>query len=365
MAAAAYFARDFDDARRRFRAAAEAAGARLDSLPHPQPGPAGQALSAEVAWLGPSDAERVLVTISGTHGAEGLCGSGAQVGWLESGLAGETTSEEAGGVALLAIHAINPHGFAWIRRVTEDNVDLNRNFVDHAAPHPQNPGYEELAEVICPKEWNDAVIAETEGIMSAYAAEHGAQALQSAVSGGQYGHPDGLFFGGAADTWSKRTLLAIVARRLARARRVALIDYHTGLGPRGHGERICCHRPGSVALQRAGEWWDQDITSPFLGTSSSVELNGVNLDGLEAALGHAELTAVALEYGTIDNKLVKRALRADNWLHLHGELASAKGRAIKAEIREAFHQDADDWKDMVWERAVETQRRALEGLAAG
>ena len=48
------------------------------------------------------------------------------------------------------VHAINPHGFAWSRRVTEDNVDLNRNFVDHAQPYPSNPGYEELRAAICP-----------------------------------------------------------------------------------------------------------------------------------------------------------------------------------------------------------------------
>ena len=51
--------------------------------------------------------------------------------------------------------------------------------------------------------------------------------------------------------------------------------------------------------------------------------------------------------------------------HLHGEIDSAKGRAIKAQIREAFYQDADDWKEMIWERAVETQRLATAGLSGG
>ena len=27
------------------------------------------------------------------------------------------------------LHALNPFGFAWRRRVNEDNVDLNRNFL--------------------------------------------------------------------------------------------------------------------------------------------------------------------------------------------------------------------------------------------
>ncbi len=37
----------------------------------------------------------------------------------------------------LLIHALNPYGFAWTRRVTEDNVDLNRNFVDHDKGYPE------------------------------------------------------------------------------------------------------------------------------------------------------------------------------------------------------------------------------------
>lgn len=359
MATRSYFSRDYAEARGKFRDAAQSAGVELATLQNPTRGPDGADLSTDIAWVGPKDAERVLVTISGTHGVEGFCGSGAQVGWLQSAAFKDSTD----GIAQLAIHAINPSGFAWLRRVTEDNVDLNRNFVDHDASYPVNEGYEALHEVICPREWNDAVIAETGEILTAYGEEHGARALQSAISAGQYSHADGLFFGGHAPTWSRGTLLSILRDKLSNAKHVAVIDYHTGLGPRGHGERICVHAPGSDGLARAEAWYEGDITSPALGTSSSVELTGVNLVGIERALAPAAVTGIALEYGTIPTQEVKLALRADNWLHVHGDPASAKGKGIKAQIREAFYQDADDWKQMIWERAVETQRMALKGLA--
>ncbi len=361
MTASSYFSADYFEARTRFLEAAETAGARMTSHPHPAPGPNGEALSVDTAWLGPLEAERVLVTISATHGAEGFCGSGVQRGWFESGLCREAPPD----VALLQIHAINPYGFAWLRRVTEDNVDLNRNFIDHGKPYPVNEGYEELHEALCPREWNDAVIAETRGVLDAYRDAHGAMALQAAVAGGQYGHANGIFFGGHAATWSHGALLGILIKALAKARHVAVIDYHTGLGPRGYGERICIHKPGSDGLARAGQWYEEDITSPYLGSSSSSELYGDNLSGMEAALAHVRLTGIALEYGTLPMEQVKLSLRADNWLHLYGEIESAKGRDIKARIREAFYQDADDWKEMVWERAIETQRMAVRGLAEG
>ena len=360
MAVSSYFSASYHEAREKFRATAEAADGSLASHENPLAGPAGESLSCDTAWFGPRDAAKVLVSISATHGVEGFCGSGVQVGCNKEGIAAKLPE----GVAHLAVHAINPHGFAWLRRVTEDNVDLNRNFVDFAQPLPQNPGYEALKDAICPESWDEARIAETTAVMEAYSEREGPRALQSAVSSGQYSHPGGIFYGGLAPTWSHRTLKRIFGEDLGQARQIAVIDYHTGLGPRGYGERICVHAPGSEALARASDWYDGDITSPAAGTSSSVELNGYNVLGMEAAAPQAAVTAIALEYGTIPTPRVRLALRADNWLHCHGDPASAQGKAIKQQIREAFYQDADDWKSMIWERAVETHAMALAGLAA-
>jgi len=357
MTGSAFFSSDYAEARRRFLDAAGTAGARIYTYAHPNRGPDGDELATDVAWFGPEDAEAVLVTLSGTHGAEGFCGSGAQRGWFESGLAAETSD-----IACMAVHAINPHGFAWLRRVTEDNVDLNRNFVDFSAALPANDGYDELAEALCPPTWDDATIAATRKVLADYLEIHGAAGLQAAITNGQYNHPDGIFYGGTAPTWSHRCLKEVFSHHLAKAKRVAVIDYHTGLGPRGHGERICPVAADSPVLTRVKAWYGDDFTCPALGTSSSTEIRGFNVIGMEQALPSAELTAIALEYGTLPSEEVKLALRADNWLHLHGDLASAKGRAIKAQLREAFYRDADDWKEMVWERAVETQRLALAGL---
>ncbi len=359
MSVSGYFSKDYGQARERFIDASSQAGAALTSHQCPSTGPDGETLTTDVAWHGDQDAERVLVTISATHGAEGFCGSGVQTGWIKSGLYRELPE----GVALMQIHAINPHGFAWLRRVTEDNIDLNRNFVDHGGSYPQNSAYDELADVICPPTWDDATIAETYKTLRSYADNYGEKALQAAISGGQYSHADGLFFGGNQVTWSHETLMKIFSDKLSNARKVAVIDYHTGLGPRGHGERICCHKPESRDLKRAMDWYNDDITSPYLGTSSSVELHGVNVFGMEENLKHADVTVIALEYGTQSSQDVNQALRADNWLHLYGDLDSAKGRGIKRQIRDAFYQDADDWKSDIWNRAVETQQLALDGLS--
>jgi len=354
-----FFSGDYREARSKFREAAASAGARLESYDNAETkGPASEALITDVARLGPDAAAQVLVTVSGTHGAEGFCGSGVQTGSFLSGIARELPHD----TTLLAIHAINPYGFAWTRRVTEDNVDLNRNFVDHTRPLPANEGYIELADAICPVDWSEPAQQRARARLAEFGRSHGAAALQKAITAGQYSHPHGIFYGGAAPTWSRRTALAIAEKHFSRARRVAVIDYHTGLGPYGHGEKIVIHRHGSAALVRARDWYG-DITSTSLGTSNSSDVVGDLLTGLEQALPGVELTGMALEYGVLSMQETIDAVRADNWLHHHGQLESEQGRAIKAQIRAAFYGDADDWKGMVFDQGIAAQRSALRGLA--
>jgi hypothetical protein len=353
------FSASYAEARAKFVAAVSRCGGQLDSFKHPERGPDGGDLSTDVAWLGPCDAERVLVTISGTHGVEGFAGSGAQVDWL-------TRNESArlpSGVAVLLIHAINPHGFAWLRRVTHENVDLNRNWVDFAQPLPGNPAYDELACSICPEQWTNEARAASGKVLTEYGVRHGQAALQQAVSGGQYRHPDGIFYGGEAPTWSRRTHAQIFFDYLSQAGKVAIIDFHTGLGPWGLGERIVTVARGTAEFERAAQWYGNGVTSSQDGTSSSAIIAG---DGLTASVGllpRAEVTGIALEFGTVPVLEVLEALRADAWLHSHGGSASELGRAIKTQIRNAFYGDASDWKGMIGGQALLACRQALEGLS--
>jgi hypothetical protein len=360
MNSALSFSGDYATARSRFRAAAVAAGASLDSLAHPEPGRWGEALATDVAWLGPRDAERVLVTISGTHGVEGFCGSGAQLDWLERGEARRLPS----GVAVLIIHAINPYGFSWLRRVTHENVDLNRNWVDFAAPPPENAGYEQLHAAAVPETWTTESQTQSARALGAFLGANGPAALQQALSGGQYRFPNGIFYGGARPTWSREAQTAIFAEYLGHASRVAIIDYHTGLGPWGFGERIITDHPGSAGYARAQAWYGLAVTSPSAGTSTSAPITG---DGLEAAprlLPHAEVTGMAIEVGTLSLEAVLLALRADAWLHAYGDPTSPAAAPIKAAIRDAFYGDSDDWKGMVAGQSLLAIRQATAGLIA-
>ena len=114
MNASQYFPETYQAGRARFRDLARQAGGALHAIDHPVKGPDGGALSMDAAWFGPADPAKALLLVSATHGVEGHCGSGCQAGWLASGGPGRLPAD----TGALVIHAVNPHGFAWTRRVT-------------------------------------------------------------------------------------------------------------------------------------------------------------------------------------------------------------------------------------------------------
>ena len=358
MNSAESFSADYAEARARFCEAAAEAGGALERIANPNRGPDGGDLSTDVAWLGPRDAERVLVMVSATHGVEGFCGSGAQIDWLRRGEAQALPK----GTAALLIHAINPYGFAWLRRVTEENIDLNRNWLDFSQPPPENPGYDQLAAATVPETWTAESQAATSLVLRAYGEAHGPAALQQALSGGQYRHPRGVYYGGDAPCWARRTQEQIYRAYLGQAGKVAILDYHTGLGPWGYAEPIMSDPRGSAAFARGQSWFGAAVTTPLDGTSTSAVTSGDNLEAAPDLAPQAEVTGLALEFGTVSMARVFHALRADAWLHAHGDPASPEGQAIKAEIRAAFYGDADDWKGMVCGQSLTATRQAVTGL---
>ena len=72
------FAQSYGQARDKFLAAAEAAGAELHAQRHPLRGVQGEELAMDAGRLGAADAQALLIVSSACHGVEGFCGSGIQ-----------------------------------------------------------------------------------------------------------------------------------------------------------------------------------------------------------------------------------------------------------------------------------------------
>jgi hypothetical protein len=354
------FSASYAGARVKFLEAAATAGLRIASHPHPLPGRDSETLAMDVAYDGPANADRLLIVSSACHGVEGFCGSGVQVAALHD--AEWREKARAQGVAVLYIHALNPYGFSHIRRVTHENVDLNRNFHDFSKPLPVNTAYRELQPLLLPAEWPPS--PENQAATGAFIATRGMPAFQAAVSGGQHEFPDGMFFGGTAPTWSNQTVRTVLRQHGQGVKKLAWIDLHTGLGPSGLGERIFAGRDDAATLARARAWWGEAVTSMYDGSSTSARLTGMMCLAAYDELPQAEYTAIALEYGTQPMPEVMHALRGDHWLHQHPEAPSEQVKQIKQLMLEAFYTDTDAWKGQIVSQARQAMFQAAEGLGS-
>ncbi len=352
-----YFSEEYHESRNKFLNAARNNDGRITSYQNPRTDPVGKALFLDVASFGPQNPQIILVIGSGTHGVEGFAGSAIQTGLLLQGIVITLPPY----VGLVMIHAINPYGFAHLRRFNEDNIDLNRNFLDHSIPHPLNDGYMQLANAIAPQSlsfWNN-----TKSLTKFlwFMLRHGQTELRQAISSGQYTHTKGLFYGGVTSSWSNKMIRTVASRYLSMSKKIIFIDFHTGLGDYGNAEVIMNVGEESLVYMRAKEWWGDRVKSTAAGASVSAHLQGTLKLALPKMLPESEVTAVSLEFGTLPSKDVLWALRSENWLHHWGD-NSPDSKQIKDKLLRAFYPDDNKWKLEVWQKSKNIVEQVLSKL---
>jgi len=359
MADLAAFSDSYAEARAKFL---DAAGPQATHYLHPsQKGPAGEPLYLDVAVIGPPDASRVLAVGCGTHGIEGYPGSAALTHWLRSGAAQRLPPD----TAAILFHAHNPWGFAHKTRVTEENVDLNRNFVDFERPLPPNAGYAELHPLVTPGTWDEASVATVFRRLEAFRQRVGEQAYSNAFNGGQYTHRDGVYFGGERAQWSNGAFRRAVRGHFGAARKVAFIDLHTGIGPRYEHIYLCFHPAGSPGYERARRWWGVRAVNREGVTHKAVAVyHGVLIDAFAALLPSAQVTTLVVEFGTLPREDVQRAALLQRWLRFHGAQQPDLARGLVAGYEEAYYPSEPRWRAAVLEQSHELLESGVRGISS-
>ena len=351
--------------RQRFLAAARRANATLFEYQHPLHGPDGEGLFTDVAHLGERNASKMLVIISGTHGVEGQFGSACQAEWLSANCPWQMPKD----TAVLFVHLINPWGTAWSRRVNEDNVDLNRNFIDWDSKIPRNEKYADLHEALVCAEWVGPKRDRAEELFAHAKKSLGGHAgIAAIVNAGQYEFPDGLFYGGDGPVWSNSTLNDILRTFSRQASDVIVFDLHTGAGPYGYPALL------SVAeVDHDGLGWGKSIYGPALSivktgiaatteTGIAATATGYVSAAVCKALPKSRVMPLVIECGTLEGSIVMDAVQADNWLHLYGSVASPLGQKIKETLKVAFIPQDPEWQRNCLATSLRYFDRALTEL---
>lgn len=332
------FSATYTIARQRFVSAALEKGLAHEAVMHPEQDSLLPAAVVDIVRIGPRDARKVLFVTSGVHGTELTAGSGIQLQLID--VFCEALPDDC---AMVLVHGVNPVGCARLSRTDENNVDPNRNMVTSFNDLPENPDYTALHDDLCPADWCNDVSLRDQGLLD-FVAKNGERALVQNVLKGQHSHPDGLFFGGTAESWTVRNLTRIVRDHGQGAKQLGIVDLHTGVGPYGFGEVMRMDKPPV-----AGAEWEK--------------IGNLVCDVLDRVDVARPPLKIIMEYGTYPFERVLNNLRADNWLRHHGSVHTPQGREIKKNLQDALFADDPKWLGDVSRQGIDVCRQALSELS--
>ena len=263
--------------------------------------------------------------------------------------------------AIVLVHVLNPFGMAWLRRVNENNVDLNRNFL---GPDERFAGvssaYLRLGPFLNPKSPPTPDLFYLRAVW--LVAREGMPTLRQAVSGGQYEIPMGLFFGGKQTEASPAKFQDYLADRLAGADRFVAVDIHTGLGRFGGDRLLVDAAPERRRLNKAMRTVFGERVQLLDHRGVAAAVRGAHYSMYYRLFPGAEVYFTAQEFGTYNPLAVVEALRAENRWHHYG--SATVEHPTKARLLEVFCPKDENWRQTVLRRGEEVIRQALS-LAFG
>ena len=352
VAATACFSPDYEVARSRFCSSARARGARMESYPVGREG-----LTIDVALLGDERPSSVVVVSSGLHGVEGFLGSAIQAALLEGDL---VRWRPPPGAAIVLLHALDPYGFARLRRVDEDNVDLNRNFLPRDEAFRGSPAlYAELDPWLNIRRppWSPYTFLPW-ALLTIL--RRGMPALKDAVAGGQYDFPLGLFFGGHGPSPTRKLLAENLPRWIGDADPVLHVDVHTGLGRWATCKLLLDEQLASHA-GRLSAIFGADAVEVCEPSGTAYHSRGDLGTWCQTRLfPDRSYDAVCAEFGTYSPLRVLAALRAENQAHHWGPPDAPATRRAKRRLAEVFTPADPRWREATLRTGLAIVRRAIE-----
>ncbi len=356
---AKYFSDSWSQARDRFCQSVSDLGGSIISYKIGSQSPSGEELTIDVGRIGAADAPNLLVISSGTHGVEGFFGAAVQLAHL-NGQVMEIT--QGGHTAVLLIHAVNPFGFSHIRRVNEDNIDLNRNgMIDGEEYSGADPGYARLDPMLNPNYppkkrqmflptalWNIA--------------KHGLPTLKNSVAQGQYEFPKGLFFGGKQRSASLEIIATNFASWVGSAKNILHLDMHTGLGKWG---TYVLASPVNTSIednQKSIRFFGADVVQALDNAGVLYTIRGEFGAFCRSLVPDKQYVSILAEFGTYNVLKVIAALREENQNWHWSTADSAEWSQSKENLMETFCPQSAKWKHTVVEKSLNIVVQAMQFL---
>jgi hypothetical protein len=322
-------------------------------------------LTIDYAWAEPRKKENLVIISTAQHGIEGYVGSAMLKIFMDE-FASRLNPENTG---LLLIHAINPWGMKNNRKVNENSVDLNRNFIFNGVfDKSVNPDFSKLKHFLGPSNPAHSFAIETlifAGRTLKALITEGASGLTHAALLGQYVTPEAMYFGGSRHEEQTMVMIDLFREALENYKTVIHLDMHSGYGPRYQMSITV------VPLE--------PLTSPELSSKFNYPLI-LRGNREEFYATHGDMTAYfyelrnarfpdkhvfacAFEFGTFGASMLARlrslmAMIFESQVHWHGAKDKKTIEKIRLEFKELYFPAEPKWR----EKAVTDCRQAFEGI---
>ena len=334
---ARFFAGDFLESRERFAALAQGQASAVEVVKG-----ATEDEGFAYARFGSPQARHIVLHIAGTHGVEFPTGGAIQLAAVHQGISFQDDT------SLIFIHGLNAWGARNLRRVTRNNVDLNRNFTTERSIN--SPLYSQLGTFINPKRRADLSLFYPRALM--ILARYGYKGPKTAIASGQYYRSDGLFFGGSTPEPVAAAFEAWAGSQLGHAASLRVLDFHTGLGR--YGEATFIDDIDDASLKRVIP--AVEVLSP---EGQFYPIRGNIVASLRHMSAGRTFHGLTQEIGTLRPIRVLKRLREENFTHQH-DRGSPRDQKAKKALLDVFAP-----QDLAWRRSAVAQGlAALQALAA-
>ncbi|MCJ8276477.1 MAG: DUF2817 domain-containing protein [Bdellovibrionales bacterium] len=300
-------------------------------------------------------AERLLIITSGIHGVEAYTGSAVQSQLLREQISPDLFDK----MGLLIVHAVNPYGYHFKRRVSENNVDLNRNFSAREVHFEgKNDAYTRLNKFLNPLDklkstfFGDIKLFTRSLVLLV---QYGKKSLTQAIVGGQYQYPKGIYFGGK----NLEPNVAIIAKEFKRVgshyKKIFHIDLHTGYGERGRLHYLINQSAfdNSPGVQKIFEGYELDTGSKedFYETSGDFTTFTTEL------FPDKSVIPMTFEYGTLSSQTILGSFQSlkriifENQGFQYGYIDEASKTRTEEQFMDMFNPSSEEWRTRVLQKS--------------
>jgi hypothetical protein len=308
--------------------------------------------------------KRLLFISTGLHGIEGYVGAAVLKLFIREYLRSLNPDD----TGLYLVHAINPWGMKHRRKVNENNVDLNRNFIFNQGRSNSsvNQAYDRAQNFLNPARplrsaANPFFYLRLLNLILCM----GPANFKEAVLFGQYRDPSGLCYGGSGFEQSTKVLRDLFQEAAASSECLLLIDMHSGYGPRYQMTLV-----NSIHESRASADLQESFGYPLVAKTDSDEFYQMQGDMIDFFYQVAEsqfpgqyFYGTSFEFGTLGSSFgaVIKSLKAmvnENRVFQNGAASSRTAEKAGRDFSELYYPQEELWRRKVLEDA----RLAFSGI---